>query len=456
MCLKVLLRHGVHVVAALFFGLFAIQAVAQSSSSVTVNGVNITIVGGQAQSISTTSDGAEILFDGRRILISGNSISVDGSSISGDAFSSVTLDASGSSLKIFSDGTLRMELSSKRTAQNDEGTQLNDLGVAYYRGDGVEQSYDIAIQKFVEAVECCAHGRAANNLAITFWSGIGNIPANRSEALKYAPLAAENGFQESQYYIGVALLEGIETAQDPQAALGYFEQAADQGHTDAMVSLGKLYEDGVHVPKDVVEAARRFKTAADNGNALGAMNVAFSYWTGEGVEESATTALAYAKQGAEGDYLGAYFLLGIIYDFGGDGVPENNQLAIEYYEKAAIHDHSAAALNLALMYKEGEGTEKDLDEALRWMRKANELGHEKAPAQLAEIEAELASLARPAPAPEASIYWYAIGRQRFGPTTLSNLKEVLASGQIGLDSYVWRQGLADWVFARALPELVQQ
>jgi TM2 domain-containing membrane protein YozV len=51
--------------------------------------------------------------------------------------------------------------------------------------------------------------------------------------------------------------------------------------------------------------------------------------------------------------------------------------------------------------------------------------------------------------------WYLShdGRQSFGPYTTEEMKEFAASGRVGAGSKVWRDGMADWVEARTMPEL---
>lgn len=430
-------------------------AASQSSSSITVNGVVIEVVGGSSQSISTTSNGAEIELDGRLIVIDGNTISVDGSSISGDSFDKVTIDASGNSLKVIVDGQVRMELSSGTGGDQDEGGRLTDLGFAYYVGEDVEQSYDKAIELFEQAALEYGNGTSANNLAIIYWNGREGVAVNRAKALEYAPIAAEQGFPASMFYLGSAQLEGELVPQNIESALSYLNQAADKDFTDAMLKLADLYRDGEFVEKDDVRANEGYRRAADLGNNLAALRYAIAAWDAMGMEKNAVEALKYAEQAEQGSYLVAFYLLGLIYDHGGDGVSVDDERAVAYYLKGAEYDHAASAFNLAFMYKQGEGTEQSLEQAIFWMRRADELGYERAEEQLKLFEAAAPSNTPPPP-PEPPIYWYLSGQERVGPMRLSELKQALSDGRITQRSYVWKEGLEDWVFANALPELLRE
>ena len=109
-------------------------AVAQSSSMTTADGIEISVTGGQSQSISTTPDGAEITLDGRVILIEGTLVSVDGSSIDQGKLDTVGIDLDGNTLKIFIDGKLVMQKTSSSRGGSDEAVRLNNEGVKYYKG----------------------------------------------------------------------------------------------------------------------------------------------------------------------------------------------------------------------------------------------------------------------------------------------------------------------------------
>ena len=50
--------------------------------------------------------------------------------------------------------------------------------------------------------------------------------------------------------------------------------------------------------------------------------------------------------------------------------------------------------------------------------------------------------------------WYYVGHYgQLGPLTLGQMIELAGDGVIGADTYVWRNGMADWAAAGAVPEL---
>lgn len=50
-------------------------------------------------------------------------------------------------------------------------------------------------------------------------------------------------------------------------------------------------------------------------------------------------------------------------------------------------------------------------------------------------------------------WYYVEGTERIGPLNQEVLEENLASGQLGLDSYVWRKGFPNWVKVKEIEEL---
>nr|HPR90113.1 tetratricopeptide repeat protein [Synergistaceae bacterium] len=65
--------------------------------------------------------------------------------------------------------------------------------------------------------------------------------------------------------------------------------------------------------------------------------------------------------------------LGWMYDTG-EGMPENVEEAVKWYRKAAEQGNSVAQANLAWMYEKGRGVPLDLQLAVEWYSKAAEQG----------------------------------------------------------------------------------
>lgn len=52
--------------------------------------------------------------------------------------------------------------------------------------------------------------------------------------------------------------------------------------------------------------------------------------------------------------------------------------------------------------------------------------------------------------------WYYIGHYgQLGPLTREQVDELVTGGVIARDTYVWRNGMSDWIFAERCPELLE-
>jgi TPR repeat protein len=85
---------------------------------------------------------------------------------------------------------------------------------------------------------------------------------------------AERGSAVAQCMLGIALLEGIDVAQDYPEALRWLEAASGKGAARAMVWLGWMRERGLGAPVDVERANELFEMAAERGEFLGCVFLA--------------------------------------------------------------------------------------------------------------------------------------------------------------------------------------
>ena len=84
--------------------------------------------------------------------------------------------------------------------------------------------------------------------------------------------AAEQGFPDAQYKIGLIFASGQSVPRDFRKAAIWFAKAAEQGKVEAQCALARLYMWGCGVPQDSVEAYKWFSVAVasiaeDNENA---------------------------------------------------------------------------------------------------------------------------------------------------------------------------------------------
>ncbi len=103
------------------------------------------------------------------------------------------------------------------------------------------------------------------------------------------------------YYTGEAVsknFSGQILENDPEMAAGWFFRAAEQGYADAQFNLGLLYANGEGVPQDMHQAAELFRKAAEQGHVDAQNNLGALYFTGEGVERDEKKAIEWFEKAA--------------------------------------------------------------------------------------------------------------------------------------------------------------
>jgi hypothetical protein len=84
-------------------------------------------------------------------------------------------------------------------------------------------------------------------------------------AVKLYTKAAEQGYANAQYNLGLMYNNGQGVPQDYKQAVKWYTKAAEQGHADAQNNLALMYRDGHGVPQDYKQAINLFTKAAEQG-----------------------------------------------------------------------------------------------------------------------------------------------------------------------------------------------
>lgn len=78
--------------------------------------------------------------------------------------------------------------------------------------------------------------------------------------------AAEKGYAEGQFNLGLCYDNGTGVEKDPQQAVYWYQKAAEQGDASAQFNLGLCYENGKGVEQDQKQALSWYQKAADQGD----------------------------------------------------------------------------------------------------------------------------------------------------------------------------------------------
>jgi TPR repeat protein len=155
-----------------------------------------------------------------------------------------------------------LETLTSQAQQGDAHAQF-DLGVLYYRGQGVPQDYGQAAQWYRKA--------------------------------------AQQGDAYAQSDLGAFYANGYGVPQDYGQAAQWFRKAADQGDAFAQANLGRLYETGRGVPQDYKQAVQWYRKAAAQGEAGAQNNLGLLYAHGRGVPQNKVVAYALVNLSAVRD-----------------------------------------------------------------------------------------------------------------------------------------------------------
>jgi len=138
--------------------------------------------------------------------------------------------------------------------------QLNyQLGRAYFRAE----NYQAAVDQFGKAAQQ-GYPQAQFALGMVYLAGQG-VAKDDAEAVSWFRTAAEQGHAPAQDHLGSMYKNGRGIAQDDGEAVGWYRKAADQGYAPAQTNLGTMYLRGQGVAKDDAEAVSWYRKAADQG-----------------------------------------------------------------------------------------------------------------------------------------------------------------------------------------------
>ena len=212
---------------------------------------------------------------------------------------------------------------------------------------------------------------------------------------------AMNGDFIAQFYLGFMHEHGRGVPHNREKAIAWYTKAAEQGYAPAQNDLGVMYvrfweEPVLSGKKSVItpfeRALKWFNKAAQQDNPTAQFNLAtvsahlarrFPEDSKESIELHKRVVI-WHKKAAEQNYAPAQFYLGLIYQEGLPVVAPSPEKTVELYIKAASPNSEAtipykqgyapAQHQLAEMYSKGEEVRQDIEEAIKWYKRAAEQG----------------------------------------------------------------------------------
>lgn len=141
---------------------------------------------------------------------------------------------------------------------------MNNLGVLYDKGQGVEPDLGRALFWFAKAAQG-GHASGMSNYGRMLDQGRG-IAADPVQAARWFDQAARKDQAEAQYNLGLHYEHGRGVARDERAAAAWYSRAAAQQQPDALARLGHFYSQGVGVEKNPARGVLLLYAAAMNGS----------------------------------------------------------------------------------------------------------------------------------------------------------------------------------------------
>lgn len=168
----------------------------------------------------------------------------------------------------------------------------NNLGLLFYRGRGVAQSFADARQWF-ERAAAQGNRQAQANLGVLHLYGHG-VPRDLARGRELLTQAATAGDARAQAILGSIHYEGFGVERDPSAAARWYLLAAAQGVATAQYRIGTMLLRGEVIAQAGVDAdavgVQWLERAAAQGHAAAQQDLALCLQRGRGVVANGTRA----------------------------------------------------------------------------------------------------------------------------------------------------------------------
>lgn len=141
---------------------------------------------------------------------------------------------------------------------------------------------------------------------------------------------------------------------------------------------------------------------AEKGSATQQYNLGYSYFKGEGVALDKEKGLYWLNRAAKGKSGAVHYKIGRLYETGDIFTKDINK-AFEHYLLSGKSGDPYGMTNLSVMYIEGRGVEKNIEEGVKWAEKAGKNGFVNAQINLALL---YSSKDKSIHDKEKALYWF--------------------------------------------------
>lgn len=191
---------------------------------------------------------------------------------------------------------------------------------------------------------------------------------------------ADEGDPRGQAALGTLLESGRVATDYPLPPIELLRKAANQGVPQAALELGNRNYLGRASAQDLGQAVQWWRIAAENGSIPADFNLGLAYAKGSGAVADLEKAEQWFTGAADSGSLHARFALGVLQLDAAEF-----DTAFANFELAANAGLASAQFNLASMYEQGIGVERDPEQAIHWYRQAARADVDGASAALARL-----------------------------------------------------------------------
>jgi TPR repeat protein len=251
----------------------------------------------------------------------------------------------------------------KQAIEIDENPEaLNSIGSIYYKGIILKQNYSLAVDSFERASKL-GNIDALNNLGLCFEYGKG-VERSLEKAMTLYKQAAEklHPVAISNQAILSIKLNKIGNKKDYKEAIRLLSLSLhlEKNNKDAFYYLGYLFENGLGANESTYLAYLNYKKAAKLGHHKAKTKVGVVLFNGldDLVLKDEQFALKLLTEAAESKDPEALNYLGLIYEKGTRSVDASIEKSKQFYQKSSIMGCDNASINLVLLNCE-QGIEED-------------------------------------------------------------------------------------------------
>lgn len=208
---------------------------------------------------------------------------------------------------------------------------------------------------------------------------------NVKKARKHLQKAAEGGEREATLILALMQAQGQGFKEDPQSGFEAVQKLAPD-YPLAQYALSRLYEDGLGTQADARQALKWLTRAAQASVPVPAAQARLGGYYAQGyppyIEPDAKKAFELTLAAAESENRTARYNVALMY-LDGEGTEKNDKRAFHFMRLAARGGLTQAQKTLSDMYRDGTGVEPDDYGVFSWMRAAAKNGDAQAQEQTA-------------------------------------------------------------------------